>query len=115
MPRFHAGLPAIPRGCSLPANRFLPRFGALFFRRMAGHGATNSAHTKRPFFSWLIAARPQPKITVWHHNGWRRARRDVVRDACGVQAQVQSSSPTLRKRGFRRVSWLRALTRPEGM
>jgi N-acetylglutamate synthase-like GNAT family acetyltransferase len=29
-----------------------------------------------------------------------------------VQAQVQSSSPILRKRGFRRVSWLRALTRP---
>jgi N-acetylglutamate synthase-like GNAT family acetyltransferase len=29
-----------------------------------------------------------------------------------VQAQIQSSSPILRKRGFRRVSWLRALTRP---
>jgi hypothetical protein len=32
--------------------------------------------------------------------------------AAVVQAQVQSSSPILRKRGFRRVSWLRALTRP---
>jgi GNAT superfamily N-acetyltransferase len=29
-----------------------------------------------------------------------------------VQAQVQSSSPILCKRGFRRVSWLRAFTRP---
>jgi N-acetylglutamate synthase-like GNAT family acetyltransferase len=29
-----------------------------------------------------------------------------------VQAQIQSSSPILQKRGFRRVSWLRALTRP---
>lgn len=49
-------------------------------------------------------------LTLIHH-------RLQVAQAAGctaavVQAQVQSSSPILRKRGFRRVSWLRALTRP---